>query len=86
MMSRVALSLSVFLPDYGKSISLSEPQFLCKYFLTPKYLREGGSRHPFLLSSQLCSIQKLSCIEPQNPPVIWQVSLVGVTWRGCLPI
>ena len=81
MMSRVALSLSVFLPDYGKSISLSEPQFPCKYFLTPKYLRVGGSRHPFLLSSQLRSIQKLSCIEPQSLPC----HLAGFTWRGCLP-
>lgn len=81
MMSRAVLALSIFLPDYGKSINLSEPQLPCKYFLTPKCLRVGGSRHPFLLSSKLHSVQKLSCIETGSLPC----HLVGFMWRGCLP-
>ena len=71
LMSRVVLALSVSLPDRGKKINLSEPRFPCKYFLTPKYLRVGGSRHPFLLSSQLPSVQKLSCIVARSLPVVW---------------
>lgn len=71
----------------GKSINLSEPHFSCKYFLTPKYLREGVSGHPILVSSQLYRVQKLNCIEALGLPghPVGFTGRVSHTCRGIGP-